>query len=73
MKLKITEIKMVESYMETLREHPKGKVCTYPLPKSISYNGFHNAKTRLKKIGREYEFETISINSEEYLKVKRTK
>jgi hypothetical protein len=73
MRLEIAEIKMVESYMETLRVHPKGKICAYPLPKSISYNGFHNAKTRLKKIGREFEFEIIPIDNKEYLKVKRTK
>lgn len=71
--MQITEIKLVESYMETLREHSKGKICIYPLPKSKSYNGFHNAKTRLKKIGREFAFEIITENNKEYLKVKRLK
>jgi len=73
MKFKITEIKMIESYMETLKVHSKRRVCIYPLNKSISYNGFHNAKTRLKKIGREFNFEIISIDGKDYLKVKRTK
>jgi len=73
MQLKVTDIKMVESYIETLKEHPKGKVRIYPLPKPFSYNGFHNAKTRLKKIGRVFEFENITNDGENFLRVKRTK
>ena len=69
----ITDIIMIESYMETLKNHPKDKTRIYPLPKSVSYNGFHNAKTRLKKTGKEFSFTRVSNNGIEYLKVKRIK
>lgn len=69
----IAEIMTIESYMATLREHPKGKTLAYPLRKAMAYNGFHNAKTRLKKLGRDFDFEIILINGEDYLKVKRLK
>lgn len=69
----ISDIVMTESYMETLKNHPKNKTRVYPLPKSVSYNGFHNAKTRLKKTGMDFCFTRIGNNGIEYLKVKRTK
>ena len=73
MKLQITEIKLVPSYSETLKAHPKGKTLGYPLTSSLSYNGFHNAKTRLTKIGYEFSFEVVQYNGNEYLQVKRIK
>lgn len=71
--MQIAEIVMVESYSETLRRHPKNKVLIYPLHKPLSYNGFHNAKTRLKKTGYIFEFKIISIKDSDYLQVKRIK
>jgi len=73
MKLQIAKIQMVPSYSETLRIHPKGKVLFYPLNVSLSYNGFHNAKTRLAKIGYEFNFKIIKEQGIEYLRVKRIK
>ena len=71
--MQISDIVMTESYMETLKCHPKDKTKVYPLPKAVSYNGFHNAKTRLKKMGMDFSFTRIDDNGVEYLKVKRTK
>ena len=56
MKLQIGKIQLVPSYSETLKVHPKGKTIGYPLTSPLSYNGFHNAKTRLTKIGYEFSF-----------------
>ena len=39
MKFKITEIKMVESYMETLKVHPKRRVCIYQLTHYFQFHG----------------------------------
>lgn len=71
--MQIAEIVMIESYSETLRRHPKNEVLIYPLNKPLSYNGFHNAKTRLKKEGKEYTFEIILNNGGHFLQVKRIK
>ena len=71
--MQISDIVMTESYMETLKCHPKDRTKVYPLPKAVSYNGFHNAKTRLKKMGMDFIFTRIDDNGVEYLKVKRTK
>ena len=71
--MQISDIIMTESYMETLKCHPKDRTKVYPLPKAVSYNGFHNAKTRLKKMGMVFSFTLIDDNGVEYLKVKRTK
>lgn len=73
MKVVISKIKMVESYMETLRCQAKGTSCIYPLRYATSYNGFHNAKTRLKKENMEFVFENYSYRSKIYLKVNRLK
>lgn len=73
MKLQIGKIQLVPSYSETLKVHPKGKTIGYPLTSSLSYNGFHNAKTRLAKVGYEFSFEVIKYNGSEYLRVKRIK
>ena len=73
MKLQIGKIQLVPSYSETLKAHPKGKTLGYPLTSSLSYNGFHNAKTRLTKIGYEFSFEVVKYNGSEYLRVKRIK
>lgn len=71
--MKIAKITLVESYIETLRVHPEKTTLIYPLPKPTSYNGFHNAKARLKKLGKEFDFQVITTNGKGYLKVKRTK
>lgn len=71
--LQIGKIQLVPSYSETLKVHPKGKTIGYPLTSSLSYNGFHNAKTRLTKIGYEFSFEVVKYNGSEYLQVKRIK
>jgi len=73
MKLQEAEIKLVPSYSETLKVHPRGKILVYPLMSSLSYNGFHNAKTRLTKIGYEFSFKVVNYNGSEYLRVKRIK
>ena len=73
MSMQISDIVMTESYMETLKCHPKDRTKVYPLPKAVSYNGFHNAKTRLKKMGMDFNFTLIDNDGVEYLKVKRTK
>ena len=73
MKLQIGKIQPVPSYSETLKVHPKGKTIGYPLTSPLSYNGFHNAKTRLTKIGYEFSFEVVKYNGSEYLQVKRIK
>ena len=73
MKFKIGEIVRVESYSETLRQHPRNKTFAYKLSNPLAYNGFHNAKTRLSKNGFAFNFEIIKEKGIEYLKVKRTK
>lgn len=70
MSMQISDIVMTESYMETLKCHPKDRT---KVSKAVSYNGFHNAKTRLKKMGMDFSFTRIDDNGVEYLKVKRTK
>lgn len=71
MKLQEAEIKLVPSYSETLKVHPRGKTLVYPLTASLSYNGFHNAKTRLTKIGYVFSFKVINYKGGDYLQVKR--
>lgn len=73
MKLRIASIVKVESYSETLKKHPKNKILAYELTNPLSYNGFHNAKTRLTKIGYEFNFKIVKGKSVEYLQVKRIK
>lgn len=47
--MQVSDIVMTESYMETLKCHPKDRTKVYPPPKAVSYNGFHNAKTSTNK------------------------
>ena len=48
MEIKVSEVKMVKSYVATLREFDLGET-KYYLPIATDYNGFHNARKRLEE------------------------
>lgn len=71
MKAKVSEIVMVENYMETLRKIPDGKTCIFNVLHSGVHQGFKMAKSRMKKQGILFEIELIREKDKEFVKATR--
>lgn len=71
MEIKVSKIKTVKSYIDTLRAFALGETKYYELVHT-DYTGFHNARKRLqdKKVGQ-FSFKQYEENGKKYFMITR--
>ena len=70
---KISEIVMVENYMETLRVIPEGETRVYNVSHCGVHQGFKMAKSRMKKQGVEFAIKLKRERKKELVEITRLK